>query len=382
MEAVSRTRVGFADERRPLCLFPVNLESTPPFSPIDCGKRAVRRSHSIQENGSLWDISYLIGQGRSVYQFFPDVGHLVEHTRNDSNRIASKWLWDVASLPPRKVPITRASTNHFACDVHDGPTYLGRADNLKFSGISGHFSFDDRRTPAEFEELEEQLFYLAYRTLSFRISQFRGTEKEAARFLALQVLSNNRFGVRSCHEAMQEVSSTLTELFRFKNGFDRRILGETSAIRLVHHIVPFKPVIRYVASEYMPLEHLLYRGEDHIWVSLNVLFVDGRSWLILSHQTLDNHHRNSLVHRSVFDLAFGSDSDRKKADFDAFVTWTNLFASIEDFRGMLDQDKASIGSRIAWHICEEPYSKGLEILRSSPSGADEIARAISEIRNE
>ncbi len=71
MEAVSRTRVGFADERRPLCLFPVDLESTPPFSPIVCGKRAVRRSHSIQENGSLWDISYFLGQGALYTNFSP-----------------------------------------------------------------------------------------------------------------------------------------------------------------------------------------------------------------------------------------------------------------------------------------------------------------------
>ena len=202
------------------------------------------------------------------------------------------------------------------------------------------------------------------------------------RFLLLQMLSNNRYGVQSCHEALLDLSSTLTELLRFKSSFDRRIMGDTSAIHLVHHIVPFQPVIPYVASEYMPLKHLTYRDEDYIWVSLNILSLQGRNYLVLSHLAFNNPHRDSIIRRSIFDFVYGSEPDRRRADYDVFINWTNVYASIKDYLSLEESDRTFIGSRIAWNICEEPFAKGLEILRSSPGGAREISRAETELRNQ
>lgn len=382
IEMISRACLGLADERRPTCLAPVGLEDKPPFAPIDCGRRANRGSHSIQRNGPLADIAISRGSGPSVLRFFPNVQQLMNLTRGVRNRPATKWLWEVESIPPREVPISEASIGHFACEIHDKEPFLGLADNLRLPPISEHVSFDDRRPSPEFKEVSDPLFYLAYRTLLFRISQFRGTEKEAMRFLLLQMLSNNRYGVQSCHEALLDLSSTLTELLRFKSSFDRRIMGDTSAIHLVHHIVPFQPVIPYVASEYMPLKHLTYRDEDYIWVSLNILSLQGRNYLVLSHLAFNNPHRDSIIRRSIFDFVYGSEPDRRRADYDVFINWTNVYASIKDYLSLEESDRTFIGSRIAWNICEEPFAKGLEILRSSPGGAREISRAETELRNQ
>ena len=380
MESLSVAKLGLADESSPTCLVPVCLGSKAPFSPVDCKKPASRKSHSIQEAGPLKEISSPSRSGRCVLQVFPNIDHLVKHTKGENKRTASKWLWEIESMPPQdEVPISLASVGHFACDIHDRGYPLAGADNLKIPVNSGYVSFDDQSPPAGLEDCSESLFYLAYRTLLFRISQFRGVEKEVLRQLGLQVESGNRFAVESCLGHHQKVSSILSQLLRFKDGFDRRVLGDASAIRLVHHIVPFRPVIRYAACEFNKVPHIPYRGEDSVWAALNVLPISGRTWFIASHSRLSNQHHYSLVRNGVLDFAACSGSARRTADLGAFLSWINIYASIPDYCSLPESDRTFIESRMAWQVCKEPFSKGLEILGSSPAGTREIARVNLEL---
>lgn len=380
MEALSRARVGFADEENPTCLFPVSLETRPPFSPVACGAPADRGSHSIQEKGPLLEISTPRGAGPCVFQFFPDLQHMVNQTRGESRRIASVWPWDIESVPPREVPITRASIGHFADNVHDQVPYLGGADNLVLPDVAGYVSFDDSTPPDVFEGLCGPLFDLAHRTLLFRISQFRGSELEMIRQLDQQRESGNRFGIRMCLESFVDLSSIHTEILRIKDGFDRRILEEGPGLHLIHHVVSFVPVIPYAASEFMPIPHISYRGVDHVWASVNVLPIDGRVWLIVSHLPPMNLAHLSLIRNWVLDFAASNDSARRQADFGAFASWTNLFASINHYLSLSEFDRKDIESRVANQVCEDPFVKALKILRSSPGGAAEVARIEEELR--
>ena len=120
MESLSKARLGLADESSPTCLVPIGLENRVPFSPVDCSRPADRGSHSIQRAGPLEEISTRLPGGLYVLQLFPDVRHLVKYSKGDSGRVASKWLWEIDTLPPRDdVPISKASVGHFACDDHD-----------------------------------------------------------------------------------------------------------------------------------------------------------------------------------------------------------------------------------------------------------------------
>ena len=380
MESLSVAKLGLADESSPTCLVPVHLESKAPSllwtaESLPIGRAILFRRLVLSKR---YPRPCLVGPG--VLQIFPNIDHLVKHTKGENRRTASKWLWEVDSLPPRDdVPITLASVAHFACDNHDQGYPLALADNLTIPVIHEYVSFDDQSPPAGFEDCSESLFYLAYRTLLFRISQFRGLEKEILRQLGLQVDSGNRFAVESCLGHHQEISSVLSRLLRFKDGFDRRVLGDARAIRLIHHIVPFRPMIRYAACEFNTLPHIRYRGEDSVWAALNVLPISGRTWFIASHFGLSNRHRYSLVRNLILDFAACCDSARRTADLGAFFSWINLYMSIPDYCSLPESDRTLIESRIAWQVCEEPFSKGLEILGSSPAGAREIARVKREL---
>ena len=372
MEAICRARVGLADEVDPKCLIPIGHGPNAWSLPLECGKSAARDSHSIQEHGPLSSIASGQGAGLCVLQCCPDIQHVTQLTRGSSGRPGTVWPWDISSIPPREVPISRASVGHFACDEHD-QVPLGRADNLVIPGESSPV-LDDRRPTRRFEGLSDRLFTLAYRTLLFRISQFRGTEKEAANALASQMNANNRFGVRNMLDVLSELNSILTRLLRFKSGFDRRVLGDRSAIRLVHYLQPFRPLIPYVASEYLSLEHVPVGGTKCTWVSLNVLFLDGVHWLIVSHPVLCNSSRESLVHNSVLDMAASNEDVRRLYDFRAISSWSNSYFSVDKYRSLSEDDRVCIESNVVRGVVGDLYAKVVEYLRSSPAGALEVSR--------
>ena len=209
---------------------------------MDCGQSSKRRSHSIQQAKPLEEIAChdgrVRGGGPYVYQFFPDIQHTVEQTSAPSPgggriALAQKWPWEVEEIPPRPVTTEEASVGYFACDVHDQKMGgLGRADNLVVPDLRGMDTLHDHDPPPGLEPFMESLFFLAYRTLLFRISQLRGVEKAASQIHQERSAEGNRFAVAMMLEVFRDLSDKLTELYRFKQGYDRRILGEPGAIHL------------------------------------------------------------------------------------------------------------------------------------------------------
>ena len=379
MEALSKARAGLADEISPKCLFPVGVGEKEWSLPVTCGADARRGSHSIQEAGPLREIAATSGQGLYVLGFFPDVNHLMPLTKGVAGHPGTKWLWDIEAVPPRPMGAGEASVAHFACSLHDSDLrYLGAADNLEIPDLGGRVIFHDQDPPTGLEQFLHSLFVLAYRTLLFRFSQLRGVEKAAVTALSEQSDADNRFGVQSCLERLQELSGLLTGVAREKSGFDRRILGDASALGLVHHVVEFFPTVRYAASEFLPFEYRNGARRKSIWSAVNVLPIKGQTWLIVSHHCTRN---SDIVGISKEVVAWASRNltSRNHFDLDAFVNLTNVYASPVDFEALPDSDRSSIASRMAWKVCEEPFEQGIELLRSSPRGRDLVERCEREL---
>ena len=379
MKALSRARAGLADEISPTCLFPVKLGEKEWSLPIPCGGDAGRGSHSIQEAGPLREIAAPGGRGPYVLGFFPRIGQLTDLTRGVAGRPATRWLWDIPAVPPRPVGVGDASVAHFACSLHDSNrSYLGAADNLEIPDLGGRRVFEDREPPTGLAQFMHSLFVLAHRTLLFRFSQLRGVEKTAISTLSEQSDADNRFGVQSCLGRLEELSRLLTAIGREKSGYDRRSLGNNSALGFVHHVVEFVPSIRYAFSEFIPFEYRSGSKQKSIWSAVNVLPINGRTWLILSHPQTSNSDIRGIS-QEVRNWTTINPTSRKRLDLEAFTNLTNVYASPVDFEGLPGSDRSALASRVAWKICEEPFEEGIELLRSSPRGRDLVERLEREL---
>ena len=280
---IHRLQDIFFDKLDPKCLYPLGYSNDSLAFPVDCGESAERRSHSIQRAKSLEELACrdpsVCGGGPYVLQMFPDITHTVEQTGGqspDSGRpaLGQQWPWDIKEILPHPVIIEEASTGHFACNDDDQrDDALGRADNIEVPDLGGRTFLHDHDPPLGFESFMETLFFLAYRTLIFRISQLRGVEKAGSQTHLERSGQGNRYGVKLILEVLNELPGKLDALYKFKQAFDRRILGECEAIHLVHHVVSFRPTIRYACSEYTTVK--IGRRAQDIWMSINVLPLKG-----------------------------------------------------------------------------------------------------------
>ena len=378
LQAISKARAGLADEESPKCLFPVRLGPEEWSLPEECGGDAVRGSHSIQEAGPLMEIASSSGRGLYVLALFPNVSHLTGLTRGAAGRPGTRWPWDIESVPPRRVSTGQASVDHVACSPDD-QGYLAGADNLTIPDLGGRSVFCDNSPPPGMGRFLDALSVLSYRTLLFRVSQLRGVQRTALKSLSEQVDANNRFGIQMCSDLFKENGRVLTEVCRQKSGFDRRILGQESAMRLVHHVVEFEPIVRYALSEFFLLEYRNGNRKRSVWASLNVLPIGGRTWFILSHPCVPHSHvlgiSKEVAYRVTKDYRW-----RKHHDLDAFVNSTNLYVSPVDYAALPKSDRRSVARGVALQISEEPFDKALEYLRSSSAGQALVSRCERKLR--
>ena len=379
----------FSDESDPRCLYPVGHSDSQMAYPVECGQTAERKSHSIQHANVLEAIACYDGRapggGPYVYQLFPDVTHTARQTAapppgGGRPLLAQRWPWEIEEIPPHCVTLGNASVRHFACNSHDQEASgLGRADNIVVPDLRGRRILDDHNPPPGLDSFMECLFFLAYRTLLFRISQLRGVEKAASQVHQERSAEGNRFAVKMVLQNLYELSDKLTELYRFKQGFDQRILGDSQAIHLVHHVVAFRPLIPYACAEYTPVQVGRPRREREVWVSINVLPLQGVTWLIVSHPC----QRNSVTIEvgKVVDRMVSPDSrQRRRADFGIMRNSSNLCVSPKEYRLMPAEDRHEISSSMASAVFGDTLSKGLEILRSSKGGQDVIRRVEAKVR--
>ncbi len=363
---------GLADRDKPLCLVAVRPGDEPWSIPVECGELANPDNHSIQEHGSLEEISSVGKGGAEVLQFLPDVGFLTQLTKGDDGLPGHKWLWDIEEIPPHPVPISEASVGHFACRSHDGGL-LGRADNLVVPDLHGRHLLDERSISADLVPFTEALFALAYRTLIFRISQLRGAAKVAADALKEQMDDGNWYASGLAVPQVSNFVAVLTELHRLKTGFDFRILEESPGVRLIHHVREFSPFIRYTCSECVPRLLSSKRQKTYVWMCVNILNLGGTTWLIVSHP-IESEFASGSVERWVKRMTEYGPAARRRTDLRMFSESLNLFASPADFSGLPESDQSLVKSSLARLICQDPLEKGLELLQASPGGRGLLSR--------
>ena len=379
----------FSDEASPTCLYPVGYNDDKLAYPVECRKPAERRSHSIQKAKSLAEIACRDGQvaggGLYVYQLFPEISDTIKHTsaaapNNGRPALGQQWPWEIKELPPHPVTIEEASVRHFACNDHDqGNSALARADNLVVPELDGPITLYDRSPPTGLEAFMDSLFFLAYRTLLFRISQLRGVEQAASQVHQERSAEGNRFAVKLTLEFLNDLSDKLTELYRFKQRYDQRILGSSENFHLVHHVASFDPIIRYTCAEYTPIEVRRGKKTRKIWMSVNVLPLQGVTWLIVSYPCQRNseifkiREKINLMLSTVFRY-------RRHEDLRMMCKSTNLYASPDEYRSMPEKDKSEISSSMAATVFGEFLSQGLAVLRSSEGGQRVIRRVEAKAR--
>ena len=225
----------------------------------------------------------------------------------------------------------------------------------------------------------ECLFFLAYRTLLFRISQLRGVEQAASQIHRERSAEGNRFAVELSLGVLADLSAKITELYRLKRRYDQRILGDSGTIHLVHHVASFRPIIRYACSEYTAVEVPRGKKTRKYLLSLNVLPLQGVTWLIASH-LCEGNSANIALGKVVTRIHSAASGLLRREDLRMMCTSSNLYASPEDYRSMPEKEKAEITSSMATTAFGEMLSQGLKVLRTSEGGQNVIRRVEARMR--
>lgn len=389
MDAIRSATTGLADEVDPKCLIACALElrlsGTLGHRPVECSEAANANNHSIQENGVLSLIARAEPDGtRKVLKFFPTAMRLANFTKGSARHPGSEWVWNIDRIEPELVPISLASIGHFACGGHDGLTF-GPVDQLELPDWDSYVRLDERTCSREYQDLAIRLFLLAYRTLLYRISQFRGTETVGVTQLSMLMKSGNRFGVDSLKGSLDKTAQVMTSLYRHKSSFDRRYT-EVGRGPLVHHISPFVPIIPYAASEYLPIRHLSGKGrqqeQQHAFASCNIYPDQDRTWFIVSHLATSDQSLDRSVSNFVRDFTCETPLLRRKQDIESLAGFTNVYASPDAYCALDPEDRSAIETSVAWNICEKPYDDTLELLKGSPAGCEAVRRIEREILRE
>ena len=389
MGAIRMATTGLADEVKPKCLIACALElrinGALGHTPVECSEIASADNHSIQENGALSLIARTEPDGsRSVLRFFPTASRLVNLARGEAGYPGSEWVWNIERIQPVPLSISVASIGHFACGDHDGFTFRP-IDELRLPEWDSYIRIDERNCPPYYRDVAGRLSLLAYRTLLFRLSQFRGTESVIAQKLSEMVRSGNRFGVDSLRENFDETARVMTPLYRHKSLFDRRVM-EVAKGPLVHHIAPFVPIVPYAASEYLPIRHRAGKGkrqeDTYEFASCNVLPDRDRTWFIVSYPATSDQSLETSASNFVRDFTCVNPTLRREKDIGCLSGYTNVYASPDDYYSLSPEIRETVETALATKLCEEPYEKTLEHLQRSDAGNSLVRRIQRDVANE
>ena len=386
ISAMREATVGLADDINPTCLVAATMDiraSGPsPHKPVSCGQHSYPDNHSITENGVLSKIADKTSAGEQVLKFFPTASNLANQLRGSGGYPGSEFAWNIERVFPERVAISLASIGHFACEWHDSGVVLGKADKVQFPDRDAYFSISGHNPPIEFMELADALHQLAYRTLLFRISQFRGTELVAAKKIQEQIRAENRFLVDSMRDHLKELGSVALPLYRHKSQFDQYVV-EFANLPLVHHIAPFKPIVRYAFSEYQPFKFPQSRSRkeaNDIYAAANVIPDDNVTWYVLSHPASYDAYDTSRFKNHVLDFTATAPDKRRAFDLGSLSGLTNIYASPTDYFSLPEDDRVEVERRLAKALCEAPHEKSLAFLEATPAGAKLINRIRADIR--
>ena len=386
MGAIRMATTGLSDEVEPKCLIACALElrmdGALGHTPVECPEIASADDHSIQENGVLSLIARTELEGsRSVLRFFPTASRLVNLARGAAGYPGSEWMWNIERIKPVPLWISVASIGHFACGDHDGFTFRP-INELRLPEWDSYIRIDERNCPPDYRDVARRLSLLAYRTLLFRGSQFRGTESVNAEKLREMIRPGNRFGVDSLRENLDETARVMTPLYRHKSLFDRR-MTEVAKGPLVHHIAPFVPIVPYAASEYLPIRHRAGRGkrqeDTYEFASCNVLPDRDQTWLIVSYPATSDQSLETSASNYVRDFTCVNPTLRREKDIGCLSAYTNVYASPDHYSSLAPEIRETVETAIASKLCEEPYEMTLEHLKRSDAGNKLVRRIQQEI---
>lgn len=388
LEDSYRIQGTFLDASDPHCLYPVTSGDDEGIFSVECGEPATRRSHSIQKDKSLKEIASfdggVRGGGPYVYQFSPDIQQALHATSGPAEdgrtALGQVWPWEITKIDPKGVTIEQASVRHFACNLHDQSTHaLARADNFAIPELGDRRCLDERDPSTELGSFLEDLFVLAHRTLLYRISQLRGAEQAAAQLLQKRSADGNRYAVDLILDVLRDLSGRLTELYREKLKFDQRIMDGFQSIQLIHHISKVEPTVRYACAEYTTIRARAGNQRTYVWVSVNVLPLEGITWLIMSHQAKSGTANYAI--RSEFEsMSNNLPYKRRGTDLRLMGNFLNLYVAPDDFRNLAAEDQAELSSSVAQSVFGDTLSKGLALLGASDGGQVAIGRANDKLR--
>jgi len=170
-------------------------------------------------------------------------------------------------------------------------------------------------------------------------------------------------------------------LYRQKLLFDQDLV-ESKRLRLVHHVTPFIPTIRYAASEYLIETLVGLKGKPEVSFSFNLIPDDVVTWAVLSHADTYDRQVTSRLKNKLLDVACTTEHLRKKNDLEFLSSFTNMYVSQEEYNSLPESDRAQIEEKLAYRVCEEPHLKTIEFLKSFPAGKNLIERITRKIKDE
>ena len=264
------------------CKIPTGVDGSGQI--IHCNSPATQASHSIQRTllVSISDPGLgadgLEAANSQVLEVFPmDPGYwqniALKHDR----------VWNIDRVPPKPQPPRSASTRPFACKDHDGKTFEKIESNnpLKFPEERAILTFSSSE-PHGLEDLDEQLFLVAYRALLFDQDLLQALQRSLSLPIQDQSATNRDVRDQLHRNRLTNVDPVSLAVDHAKSAYDARLLG-LRPLKLTHRLIPIQTAasttITTIIMEKTPSGNI-----EHIALTLWPTDIRNREhWLILSY---------------------------------------------------------------------------------------------------
>lgn len=353
-------------ELNPSCKIPIAVGVDGQI--IHCGSSTTQASHSIQRPllVSLSDP----GPGpdgqeppnSSVLEVFPKDPEYWQDLA-----LKHEWLWNIDRVRPAPKRPRGASTRPFACNAHDSKT---------FECIEGgaQVQFPAHRVPLTFsssncgglDELEEQLFRVAYRAVLFHQDVLNSLKESLSLLTGMNERNRTRRDLRtrlsrSRSVAIDPVRSVVEDV---KLEYDARILG-VRPLGLTHCLIPIQTDAAATASNVF-VEQSATGAFGHMTLTLFPSDVaDREHWLILSYREEDDEWMSGIAHQFQTEVEKSQTSDSARVDW---LVWllrnsTNAYVKPSHYCGLSEEARVRIEERLVEAIIESSVEWVTELER-------------------
>ena len=289
-ESFKRMRVSndrLAERSASKCLIPLDDGNGGVL--VDC-QRATANSHAIQEK-VLQRIATDNSGGQEVLDFMDiNTARIANECQGPNGELWQKKPWDIERLRPKLVPITMASTRHFACNPCDNTTFRPIEDEIiPWPSWPDTATVDDLIPDRTQSDFSVQLFLLAYRCLLQHISHFRGLIAADDYAADDQRIDDTYQRVLKARQTLNR--QILNKLTILKTKYDRRLTGKAN-LPMFHRILPVGPAFAiastaftsvansHIATTVYPQQIELPNGTTELrhWMVISV--ESGKTWAL------------------------------------------------------------------------------------------------------